>query len=72
MSDQIFPIFVGVGLVVIGVLLVVYEFLWWLKLTKLRWPLAIIGFLFEMVMTGIGTYILMRFLDSLGCALWIC
>ena len=56
MSDQIFPIFVGVGLVVIGVLLVVYEFLWWLKLTKLRWPLAIIGFLFEITMVGFLTY----------------
>lgn len=56
MSDQIFPIFVGVGLVVIGVLLVVYEFLWWLKLTKLRWPLAIIVLLSEIALLGGATY----------------
>lgn len=61
MSDQIFSIFVGVGLVVIGVLLVVYEFLWWLKLTKSRWPLAIICFLFEMATVGVAVYGLIHY-----------
>lgn len=61
MSDQMFSVFVGVGLVLIGVLLVVYEFLWWLKLTKLRWPLAIICFLSEMAMVGFFTYGVLKF-----------
>lgn len=65
MSDQIFPIFVGVGLVVIGVLLVVYEFLWWLKVTNLRWPLAIIGFLFEITMAGFFAYGAVKYLPPI-------
>lgn len=65
MSDQIFPIFVGVGFVVIGILLVVYEFLWWLKLTNFRWPLAIIGFLFEMATVGVAVYGAVKYLPPI-------
>lgn len=68
MSDQIFQIFsifVGVGLVLIGVLLVVYEFLWWLKITKLRWPLAIICFLLEMATVGVAVYGLIRYCPTM-------
>ena len=65
MSDQIFPIFVGVGFVVIGVLLVVYEFLWWLKLINFRWPLAIIGFLFEMATVGVAVYGAVKYLPPI-------
>lgn len=65
MSDQIFSIFVGVGIVAIGVLVVVYEFLWWLKLTKLRWPLAIICFLSEMAMAGGLAYFLIRYCPAI-------
>lgn len=68
MSDQIFQIFsifVGVGLVLMGVLLVVYEFLWWLKITKLRWSLAIICFLLEMATVGVATYGLIRYCPAI-------
>lgn len=65
MSGQIFPIFAGVGLVVVGVLLVVYEFLWWLKLTELRWPLAIICFLLEMATVGVVVYGLIRYCPTM-------
>lgn len=68
MSDQIFQIFsifVGVGLVLIGVLLVVYEFLWWLKITNLRWPLAIICFLLEMATVGVAVYGLIRYCPAI-------
>lgn len=65
MSDQIFSIFVGVGIVLIGVLVVVYEFLWWLKVTKLRWPLAIIGFLSEITVAGFLAYGAVKYLPPI-------
>ena len=64
MNDLVVAV-VLILLVIFGVLYVVYEFLWWLKLTELRWPLAIICFLFEMATVGVAVYGLIRYCPTM-------
>lgn len=57
---------------VIVVAMVVIDFIWWMKETKLRWPLAIIGLFFQFALAGGLTYSLFRFFEAVwGVSLWI-
>lgn len=60
-----FPFLLELDSLLWGFCLLVYEFLWWLKLTELRWPLAIICFLLEMATVGVAVYGLIRYCPTM-------
>lgn len=63
--NDLMVIVVGIAAVGSLAMVLVLEFFWRLKDANFRWPLAIISFLFEMVIVGLAVYGLIRYCPTM-------